>query len=149
MQAAASVQSIGARQDPPLVQSILQLNPGGQVIERWHSPGFTPQSTSQVFASRSHDVHCAGHIGCGGASIGIGASIGGRPSIGMPASGGGGGVVDTHRPSLQIRPVAHGCVSSHAKSPLLWLIEQLPVAMTATMTSAAQSATSFTATLQS
>lgn len=146
VQSAASTQSMALRHVPPTVQSILQLNPAGQVIAFMHRPGFALQSTAQVLASRSHDVHCAGHGGGGGASIGIGASIGGGPSKVTPAST---GWVLTHRPSTQTRPAAQLPVVSHAKSPLRWLTEQLPAAVTATTTSAAQSATSFTASLQS
>ena len=144
-QSAASTQSMPLRHARSVVQSILQLNPAGHVIARVHRPGFTLQSTAQVFASRSHDVHCAGHIGGGGPSIGGGGSIG-RLSGTTPASI---GVVATHRPSLQMRPDAQGWVSSHEKSALRWLTEQLPPAATAMMTSAVHSATSFTASLQS
>ena len=90
----------------------------------------------QVFVLLSHDVHPGGHVA---------ASLVGCASPLTPES-----TWDaTQKPSVQVRPLLQSDCFVHAKSSLRWLIEQLPVVMTANPTTASQSATSFTACLQS
>jgi hypothetical protein len=116
--------------EPAGEHAMLQLQPVGQVTCCLQPP-LSMQSIVQVFVVLLHDVHCAGQLF--------------GPSVFTPESSWGA----TQKPSVQVRPLLQSDCFVHAKSSLRWLIEQLPAVMTANPTTASQSATSFTACLQS
>ncbi len=89
-------------------------------------PPLSAQSIVQVFAVVLHDVHAAGQ------------------PVTLASTW-----EATQKPSVQVRPLLQSDCFVHAKSSLRWLIEQLPAVMTANPTTVSQSATSFTACLQS
>jgi len=128
------VQLMPLLHEPAGEHAMLQLQPVGQVTCCLHPP-LSAQSIVQVFVVVLHDVHCAGQVA---------ASPGGCASPLTPES-----TWDaTQKPSVQVRPLLQSDCFVHAKSSLRWLIEQLPVVMTANPMTASQSATSFTASLQ-
>lgn len=93
------------------------------------------QSIVQLFVPALHDVHCAGQL----FASPIGCASGFTP--GSPGR--------TQKPSEQTRPVRHSACVAHVKSPLRWLIEQLPAVTTATPRTTSKTTTSFTACLRS
>jgi len=117
------VQLMPLLHEPAGEHAMLQLQPVGQVTCCLQPP-LSAQSIVQVFVVLLHDVHCAGQL---------------TPESTWDA---------TQKPSVQVRPLLQSDCFVHAKSSLRWLIEQLPVVMTANPTTASQSATSFTASLQ-
>ena len=132
----ASVQTIPLRHALGVEHWMLQLQPGGQVTVWLQALGLSAQSTVQVIALPSHDVHPGGHdppSPAGGPSLTL-------ASIGRPTA--------TQSPSAQVRPSRQSDVCSHEKSPLRWLIEQLPATTAVRPRTASQSAMSFTACLR-